>query len=94
MDEVKIIVSKELKISIDQLRPETKIADLGAESLEVIEIIFALEEKFDINIPLKADDATRIVEPNEADANSTSLRLTTIGSVAQFVKVQIDAKAS
>jgi acyl carrier protein len=33
-----------------------KLADLGVESLDVIELVMELEEKFDIHIPFNAND--------------------------------------
>jgi acyl carrier protein len=50
-DDVMQIISRELKIPIERVTPDTALQDLGVESLDLIEIIFALEEKFDINIP-------------------------------------------
>ncbi|MGA2816802.1 MAG: acyl carrier protein, partial [Xanthobacteraceae bacterium] len=60
IDDVRSIVAQSLKIPIEQLTPDKHLDELGAESLDVIEIVFALEEKFDITIPLKADEATRL----------------------------------
>jgi acyl carrier protein len=79
IDDVRSIIAKSLNISADQLTPETYLDELGAESLDVIEIVFALEEKFDITIPLKADEATR---------------LTTVGDVAEIVQKLIAAKTA
>ena len=39
--------------------PEARLADLNIASLDVVEIIFALEEMFDIQIPFNANDAKR-----------------------------------
>ena len=50
--EVKEIVSKQLDINIDKMKNDASfIDDLGADSLDVVELIMALEEKFDIRIP-------------------------------------------
>ena len=43
-DEVRQIVSKQLKIPLDRLTPDTALQDLGVESLDLIEMVFALEE--------------------------------------------------
>ena len=51
-DEVEAIIAKGLTISVDHLEDGQKLGDLGAESIDVIEIIFALEEKFDIDIDI------------------------------------------
>ena len=60
IDDVRTIIAKSLNIPIERLTPDSRLDELGAESLDVIEIVFGLEEKFDITIPLKADEATRL----------------------------------
>lgn len=47
------------KSSVDrgQVVPEARLTDLEIASLDVVEIIFALEEKFDIQIPFNANSA-------------------------------------
>ena len=56
IDDVQTIIAESLKIPVERLKPETRLDELGAESLDVIEIVFALEEKYDIAIPFKADE--------------------------------------
>ena len=51
-DKVKKIVVEQLGVSEDQVTPEAKIIeDLGADSLDQVELIMALEEAFGSNIP-------------------------------------------
>ncbi len=51
-DDVKAVVVEQLNVSADEIKPESKFADdLGADSLDVVELVMALEEKFDIEIP-------------------------------------------
>ncbi len=51
-DDVKAVVVEQLNVSPDEVKPESKFADdLGADSLDVVELVMALEEKFDIEIP-------------------------------------------
>ena len=46
------IIIRQLDVQRDQLMPEARIlADLGADSLDVVEISMALEELFDVSIP-------------------------------------------
>ena len=46
------IIIRQLDVRRDQLMPEARIlADLGADSLDVVEISMALEELFDVTIP-------------------------------------------
>ena len=59
------IVAEELSVEKDKIRPETTfINDLGADSLDIVELIMALEEEFDISIP--DDAAEKITTVGEA----------------------------
>ena len=50
------IVRKEKEIEEEKLRPETKLADAGIDSLDALTILFGIEEEFHISIP---DDRAR-----------------------------------
>ena len=51
-DRVKEIIAKELEVGVQQLAPEAKfIEDLGADSLDIVELVMALEEEFGLDIP-------------------------------------------
>ena len=51
-DEVKEVIVEQLNVSPEEVKPEAKfVEDLGADSLDVVEMIMALEEKFEIEIP-------------------------------------------
>jgi acyl carrier protein len=93
LEEVKLIISKGLKVPIEQLMPDTRMGDLGAESLDVIEIVFNLEEKFGIDIPLQANEALRPVGSTVDNVDSEYLEQMTIAGIAQLVKEQVEAKA-
>jgi len=46
------IVAEQLGVNRDQLTRETSfINDLGADSLDTVELVMELEEEFDVNIP-------------------------------------------
>jgi len=52
IDEVKEVVVEQLNVNPDEVKEESKfVEDLGADSLDVVELVMALEEKFDIEIP-------------------------------------------
>ena len=60
----KIIVDQ-LGVSADEVKPEAKfVDDLGADSLDLTEIIMAMEEEFDIEIA--DDDAQKIQKVQDA----------------------------
>ena len=49
---VKDIIVEQLGVNADQVTPDAKfIEDLGADSLDTVELVMALEEEFDIEIP-------------------------------------------
>lgn len=45
------IVSRKLKISKNEISPDSTLKDLGADSLDELEIIIELEQKLDIILP-------------------------------------------
>jgi acyl carrier protein len=50
-DRIKEIIADKLDISLNQVTDEAKfIDDLGADSLDVVELIMTLEDEFDIEI--------------------------------------------
>jgi acyl carrier protein len=89
LHEVQSIIANKLNVSIERLAPDTKVGDLGAESLDIILVIFTLEEKFGIDIPLRAEDASRL----GSGGNTENLALMTIAGIVQAVKERVDAKA-
>ncbi|MBE6365445.1 MAG: acyl carrier protein [Lentisphaerae bacterium] len=51
-DKVKSIVVEQLGVAEDQVTPEAKfVEDLGADSLDQVELVMALEEAFGADIP-------------------------------------------
>ncbi len=51
-DDVKAVVVEQLNVNEGEVKPESKfVDDLGADSLDVVELVMALEEKFEIEIP-------------------------------------------
>lgn len=57
-DKVKEILSAQLNVESADLTDDTSFDDLNADSLDVVELIMALEEEFDIEIP--DEDAEKI----------------------------------
>jgi acyl carrier protein len=51
-DRVTEIIMEQLGVSREEIRPEASfIDDLGADSLDIVELVMAMEEEFDIEIP-------------------------------------------
>ena len=50
------IIADQALLAPSDLTPETRLADLALDSLAMVELIFALEEAFDISVPFNAND--------------------------------------
>ncbi|MBL8921685.1 MAG: acyl carrier protein [Myxococcaceae bacterium] len=49
---VKSIIADQLGVSEDEIKMESSfIEDLGADSLDIVELVMAMEEEFEIEIP-------------------------------------------
>ena len=52
LDNVVAVIAEQLEVEAGSIEPESLIVDdLGADSLDVVELVMALEEKFEIEIP-------------------------------------------
>ncbi len=64
-EKVKEIISEQLGVKKEEIKPESSfIDDLGADSLDTVEVVMALEEEFGIEIP--DEDAEKITKVGEA----------------------------
>ena len=64
-EKVKKIIVDQLSVSADEVKPEASfVDDLGADSLDLTELIMAMEEEFDIEIA--DDDAQKILKVQDA----------------------------
>ena len=64
-DRVKKVVVEQLDVSEDEVTPDASfVEDLGADSLDVVELVMGLEEEFDVEIP--DEDAEKITTVKEA----------------------------
>ena len=62
---LKEIVMDRLNAEEDQVKPEASfVEDLGADSLDIVELIMGIEEEFDIEIP--DEDAEKLTTVGEA----------------------------
>ena len=72
-EKVKAIIVEQLGVSADEVKPEASfVEDLGADSLDLTELIMAMEEAFDIEIDdeeaqkiLKVKDAIDYIEKHK-----------------------------
>ena len=64
-EEVRKIIVNQLDINEEEVTPDASFTDdLGADSLDLVELVMAMEEKFDIDIP--DEDAENITTVQKA----------------------------
>jgi acyl carrier protein len=64
-DRIKKIIAEQLGVEEDEVTPEASfVDDLGADSLDTVELVMAFEEAFDIEIP--DEDAEKILTVGRA----------------------------
>ena len=62
IDQVKKILSEQFDVDVNELTDTTNIEeDLGADSVEVIDLLMSLEDEFQIEIPDEAIDEIRTI---------------------------------
>jgi acyl carrier protein len=54
--DVMSVIQKKIRVDRSEITPDDKLTELGLESLDALELVFDLEEKFDIEIPVNAND--------------------------------------
>ncbi len=73
------LIAGRAKIPVDEITPDTALAEIDIQSLDLAEIIFDLEEKFDI-----------VIELNTAEATSS---LSNVGDIIEAVRGLVQARA-
>ncbi len=62
MESLRAIVAEQLCVSLDQVKPESKLVDdLGADSLDMVELIMAVEDEFSLEVPDEDAEKMRTV---------------------------------
>jgi acyl carrier protein len=78
IDEILDIVAQKASLDRSKLTTDAKLADLNVSSLDMVEVIFALEDKFSIQLPF--------------NANATGTDILTIGDVIAMVEKRLAMK--
>jgi acyl carrier protein len=73
------LIQKKLPVEKQALNRTDRLKDLGIDSLSVVELIFELEEKFNIQLPYNANDAQPDFE--------------TVGEVVDAIKKVVDKRS-
>ncbi len=64
-DKVKKIIAEKLSVDLEEVVPDASfVDDLGADSLDLVELIMSMEEEFDIDI--SDEDAEKLVTVKDA----------------------------
>ena len=77
-DKVRSIIAEQLGVKPEQVTPQASfIDDLGADSLDTVELVMALEEEFGVEIPdeeaeklVTVGDATKYIEEKAGQKSS------------------------
>ena len=77
------IIAKQVNKDPATIMRDARLADLDIQSLDVAEIIFAIEEKFDIEVPYNANET-----------NAAGISFHTVGDVIDGIAKLVARKAS
>lgn len=80
-DKVIDIIAEQAVLDRKDVQPDASLADLGIDSLGLVESIFAIEEAFDISVPFNAN------EPEQSDFDISSVEAI-IAAVEKLVAEQ------
>ena len=62
LEKIKSILAEQLDADIDSMTAETRIAeDLGADSLDVVELLMSIEDEFSVEIPDEAIETLKTI---------------------------------
>lgn len=75
------IIAEQAMVEVSEIKPETTLDDLGLDSLALVEVVFGIEEAFDISVPYNAND------PSESDFD-----ISNVGQIVAGVKKLIAEK--
>jgi acyl carrier protein len=78
IDEILDIVAQKALVDRSKLTPEVPLSDLNITSLDMVEVIFALEDKFKVQLPF--------------NANTSDVEVRTIGDVVAMVEKKLAQK--
>jgi acyl carrier protein len=79
------IIAKQANLERGKLTRDAKMAELDIQSLDIVEIIFAIEEKFDITVPYNANDPSGV---------AAGVSFNTIGDVVDAIQNLVNEQAA
>lgn len=79
---VREIIAEQAVLDLDQITLESTPEELGLDSLAMVEIVFAIEETFDVAVPFNAND------PKASDFDVSN-----VGAIVKAVEALLAAEA-
>ncbi|WP_391482167.1 acyl carrier protein [Nereida sp. NH-UV-3] len=76
------IIAEQAMLDPAEITLESNLAELGVDSMGVVECIFAIEETFDISVPFNAN------EPSQSDFD-----ISTVGSITKAIEKLVNEAA-
>ncbi|MEL6265639.1 MAG: acyl carrier protein [Pseudomonadota bacterium] len=80
-DRVVAIIAEQAMVEPETVTRETTVEDLGLDSLSMVEVVFGIEEAFDISVPFNANDPA-----------ASEFDIGTVGKIVDGVKQLIAEK--
>lgn len=74
-EKIAALIAEKIDCSVDEIKPETKFADLGIDSLDLAELVMNLEDEFGITLEMSseiADVATLVAKIEELVGNKNA----------------------
>lgn len=90
-DEIKGIIGKVLKIEPGALKAESRLSEMAADSLDLIEMVYMFEERFDISMELEARESSFAVKIKR-NGQVQNVEFNTVGEIIDVVRQIVDAK--
>lgn len=86
-DKIIAIIAEQAVLDVADVTPQSTLAELGIDSLGLVEAIFAIEEAFDVSVPFNANDTAH-------DPAAGGIDLTSVASVVAAVEGLLAQKAA
>ena len=84
VDQVREIVSQQMNVAIDKVTPATSLGDLGADDLDLVELVMELEDHFSINIPDEKTDP--FINSNDSQPGLKALTIQKLVAIVDELK--------
>jgi acyl carrier protein len=60
LDEIKKIIAKHTSVGAEAMTPATRLDEIDVQSLDLVEIVFEIEDKFKIDVPFNSNTESRL----------------------------------